>query len=119
MYRDTALHYTISTDNSETSIIVLEVVVEGILGVYDGTNSYRYLVLRAIHNIQTLIKKGPIGPFSAGYEFQPPLYLEVGLIQSQLLPIGTDLGFNCWGQCHIIQIICGFVTVVERPIKEC
>jgi hypothetical protein len=29
--------------------------------------------------IQTLIKKGPGGPFSAGYEFQPPLYLEVGL----------------------------------------
>ena len=61
-------------------MIVLEAVVEGILGVYDGTNSYRYLVPRRIHKI--LIKKGPIGPFSAGYEFQPPLYLEVGLIQS-------------------------------------
>ena len=61
-------------------MIVLEAVVEGILGVYDGTNSYRYLLLQLIHKI--LIKKGPGGPFSAGYEFQPPLYLEVGLIQS-------------------------------------
>ena len=78
MYRDTALHYTISTDNSETSIIVLEVVVEGILGVYDGTNSYRYLVPRQSRNIQIVIKKGQKS-FSAGYEFQPPLYLEVGL----------------------------------------
>jgi len=44
MYRNTRLHYPISTDHCETSIIVLEAVVEGILGVYDGTNSYRYLV---------------------------------------------------------------------------
>jgi hypothetical protein len=75
---NTRLHYPIPTDHSETSIIVLEAVVEGILGVYDGTNSYRYLVPRQIHNIQIVIKKGPKS-FSAGYEFQPPLYLEVGL----------------------------------------
>ena len=77
MYNNTCLHHTVSTDHSETSIIVLEAVVEGILGVYDGTNSYKYLLLRLIHKI--LIKKGPSGSFSAGYEFQPPLYLEVGL----------------------------------------
>ena len=62
-------------------MILLEAVAEGILGVYDGTNSYIYLVPRQIHNI--LIKKGPKS-FSAGYEFQPSLYLEADFIRDCL-----------------------------------
>ena len=62
-------------------MILLEAVVEGILGVYDGTNSYIYLVPRQIHKI--LIKKRPKS-FSAGYEFQPSLYLGTDFIRDCL-----------------------------------